>query len=159
MAITFDPAERRREQKRIASAKYRATHPDRWKATVERYRSANRSAINKKTAEYFEKLKTDTPEQLLYWAAKRRAKKEGLPFSITLDDVAIPSVCPVFGVPFERKHKYWAASIDKIDPQAGYVKGNVQVISMLANTMKSSASKSQLLEFADWIARTYAPDV
>ena len=38
--------------------------------------------------------------------------------------------------------------MDKIIPELGYVKGNVRIISTLANTMKSNATKDQLLTFA-----------
>jgi hypothetical protein len=38
--------------------------------------------------------------------------------------------------------------LDKIIPELGYVKGNVRIISTLANTMKSNAIKDQLLTFA-----------
>jgi hypothetical protein len=38
--------------------------------------------------------------------------------------------------------------LDKIIPELGYVKGNVRIISTLANTMKSNATKDQLLTFA-----------
>jgi len=39
-------------------------------------------------------------------------------------------------------------SLDRIDPTKGYVPGNVQVISDLANRMKQNASVEELLLFA-----------
>ena len=65
-------------------------------------------------------------------------------------------ICPVFGVPFELSKKGfhdWSPSIDKIDPIKGYVKGNIQVISVKANCMKRDASPEQLVQFANWILK------
>lgn len=65
----------------------------------------------------------------------------------------VPDKCPVFGVPFvERGNGFdnFSPSIDKIDPSLGYVRGNIQVISMLANCMKRNASPEQLKQFALW---------
>ena len=61
-----------------------------------------------------------------------------------------PSHCPILGV--ELTHlgggRWNSPSIDKVVPELGYVKGNVRIISNLANTMKSDASKEQLKMFA-----------
>ena len=42
-------------------------------------------------------------------------------------------------------------SLDRIDPGKGYVKGNVQVISMQANRMKNDGSIEELLLLSKWI--------
>ena len=78
---------------------------------------------------------------------KRNAKLRGLEFNITPDDLIIPDFCPILGIKL-----YWTKgiatnstpSIDRIDPSKGYIKGNVQVISMRANTLKNNATVEEL---------------
>ena len=65
-----------------------------------------------------------------------------------------PSKCPVFGENFVERgvgFSKWSPSIDKIDPKLGYVRGNIQVISLFANCMKRDATPIQLQQFAAWI--------
>jgi len=45
--------------------------------------------------------------------------------------------------------------IDRIDSSKGYIKGNVQVISRKANTMKSNADVATLIKFAEGINRVH----
>ena len=70
-------------------------------------------------------------------------------------------MCPVFGIPLSQgcpsgawTERYTSPSIDRIIPELGYVKGNIQVISFLANVMKHNATKEQLKLFALWVLRT-----
>lgn len=83
----------------------------------------------------------------MYHAAKARARIKGLPFTITHDDIVIPDYCPALGTPL-----VWnggtlgidSISLDRIQPQLGYVPGNVAVISALANTLKGNKSIDQV---------------
>ncbi len=81
---------------------------------------------------------TIAKERLLFDRAKSRAKRLNREFSIDLEDVVIPDICPVFGVPME------SPSLDRIDSSKGYVKGNVRVISLRANTLKNDATIQEL---------------
>ena len=105
-----------------------------------------------------EKWKADNPEKTLLIGVKKRAKDKGIPFDIDVADVIIPSQCPVLGVALvQGKGKVCQSSptIDRIIPELGYVKGNVQVISHLANAMKQNATKEQLIKFAEWVLNEY----
>ena len=85
------------------------------------------------------------------WRLKGRASRAGLPFDIELSDLVIPEVCPILLMPLQRgagRPGPCSPSIDKIIPSLGYVKGNVRVISQLANTMKQNATPEQLMTFA-----------
>jgi hypothetical protein len=95
----------------------------------------------------------------LLCAARRRAKIKGIPFTLTADDFEIPEFCPVLGIKLivstGRGASPESASLDRIDLTLGYVKGNVQVISLRANSMKNDASPDELRRFAAWINKEY----
>lgn len=86
-------------------------------------------------------------KQTLYKLAKGRARKKGLEFNIELKDIHIPKKCPILKVPIICSTRY-SPSIDRIYPNKGYVKGNIAVISALANSMKANATPQELLIFA-----------
>jgi hypothetical protein len=78
--------------------------------------------------------------------ARGRARREGLPFNLTLADISIPEVCPVLGLPLQHGSKIQDSSptLDRIIPNLGYTSGNVWVISNRANKLKSDASLEEL---------------
>lgn len=96
--------------------------------------------------------KRDPRSQMLS-NAKARSKSQGVPFAITRDDIRIPQVCPILGIPLctmqERGGRSdGSPSLDKIIPELGYVPGNVRVISMRANRLKNNATPQELLALA-----------
>lgn len=105
--------------------------------------------------------RTKKPEKQMLKSAKHRASLKGVPFDLDDSDVVIPDLCPVLGIPLKTHvnggagGKQDSYSLDRIVPEKGYVKGNVQVISNLANTMKGAATPEQLKLFAEWIMKTY----
>jgi hypothetical protein len=99
-------------------------------------------------------------ERCLFLSLRNRAKARGLPFNLEESDIHLVDKCPVFDVPLVHgigtgTRSRYAHSIDRIDPTKGYVKDNIQVLSVKANIMKSDATPEELLKFADWIYATY----
>lgn len=91
--------------------------------------------------------KTFRMREMLY-QAKHRAKKHGLIFNISIEDLIWPDVCPIFGTEFEMcsegKVSPNSPSIDRIDNSKGYEKGNVRIISYHANAMKKHFSYEEI---------------
>lgn len=89
----------------------------------------------------------------LWASARSRAAKRDLPFDIEPDDVVVPGYCPVLGLELTpgigRVHDA-SPTLDRIVPDRGYVKGNVVVISMRANRLKSDASIMELRRIASF---------
>lgn len=91
------------------------------------------------------------PYNTKYSRWKASAKATNTPFDIQMDDLDWPRHCPYLDMELNYGSDALAdnvASLDKIKPELGYVKGNVQIVSLLANKMKSSASNDQILTFA-----------
>ena len=92
--------------------------------------------------------------------ARRRAKKKGLKCSITLDDITVPSVCPLLGIKIhlggDGIYNMNSPSLDRIDNAKGYVKGNVAVISLKANKLKSDLSLEELRTLSVALAKYIA---
>lgn len=71
-------------------------------------------------------------------------------FTITLEDVVIPEMCPVLGIPLVNNKETGkrsspnSASIDRWDNSKGYVPGNVRVISHRANSIKRDAALAEI---------------
>lgn len=118
-------------------------------------------SLAENTREFQLNHKKSYPEKRLHKAAKERAKATGQDFDIEVSDVVIPDRCPILGCEFESNlgkgqgANPRAPSLDKIIPELGYVKGNVQVVSFKANSMKRDGSIEELLNFAEWVLKTY----
>ena len=110
----------------------------------------NREAILADRRRY----RAEFPERRLLVAARNRAKTLGLPFDITEEDIVIPEVCPVLGIPLRfatDARDAHSPSLDRIRPAEGYVRGNIAVISWRANNLKGDGSAEELRRIADWL--------
>jgi len=95
------------------------------------------------------------PLQRILVSAKRRAHRKKIQFSLTQDDVSMPDICPVLGIPLKVSRtkrgesikglcRENSPSLDRINNSKGYVKGNVIIISYKANTIKNNATLEEL---------------
>lgn len=104
-----------------------------------------KSAVANKKWYYENRL--NNPNALLLKSARDRAKEKNIPFDITVEDITIPVTCPVLGIQLQIGEKVVcnnSPSLDRIKPELGYVKGNIQVLSYRANTLKSNATIEEL---------------
>ena len=120
------------ENYKISSDKY--NHSDEGKVVRKKYRDLW--------------YKTEKGRKYSMWqAAKLRAKKKDLEFSISIDDILIPEKCPLLGLDLSYEDfgiRYNSPSLDRKDPKKGYVKENIWVISSRANLLKNDATLEEL---------------
>jgi hypothetical protein len=94
-------------------------------------------------------------EKAMLSAAKARAKRFGLDFNIELEDIVVPSHCPILSIPLffsKGLQTENTPALDRIDNSRGYVKGNVCVISHKANRHKADLSLEDIERLAQYIA-------
>lgn len=128
----------------ISDNNFRKTYDDEFKKLI--YRQKRESRIRNFT-------------HAMYIAAKNRARRKGIEFSIEESDIVIPDICPLLEIPIEygtRANYDRSPSLDRIDNSKGYIKSNVWVISQKANAMKNSATFEELKTFSKNVLR-YSP--
>lgn len=122
------------------------------------YYILRKDAVLAKNAE----TRSANPEKAILARVKSRANREDIPFDISVEDIVIPSECPILGIPLHsysttggRKRGYSpdAASLDRIYPTKGYIKGNVRVISARANLLKNDATVEELRKVLEDLER------
>ena len=97
---------------------------------------------------YLRQWNKEHQERTMIMAARKRAKRLGLTFNLTPEDIVIPDNCPILGTPIKRNvgSGYWPdnPSLDRIVPEDGYVPENIRVISNRANRIKNDATLEEL---------------
>lgn len=96
--------------------------------------------------------------------ARNRAKKKDIPFDLQLDDIVVPEFCPLTDIQLKsyegtgghRGPRFNSPTLDRVDPALGYTRGNICVISSIANNLMGSQTDPDLLAEA---ATTFAQRV
>lgn len=101
----------------------------------------------------------DNPEKGLLKLAKQRCKKSGVACTISEKDIVIPEFCPILGLKLEfgeMDNRNNSPSLDRILPELGYIRGNVAIISHLANRIKNTGTAAEHRLIADWMDAQHA---
>lgn len=118
------------------------------------YRKVKPHVYNEKDRASATRYSRKHPEVRMFEGAKARAKKQKVPFSISVTDINIPMYCPILGIELKRgvgKVTPNSPSLDKIIPSKGYVPGNISVISMRANQLKNNSSIEELEKILEYM--------
>lgn len=78
-------------------------------------------------------------------AARKRARFLGLEYNLNNSDISIPKYCPVLGIELVvgGPNKDFSPSLDRIDNNKGYIKGNVIVVSYRCNRIKNNSNEEE----------------
>jgi len=118
----------------------------------------NTPLFKKKAREKSARWREDNPGRYKIWQqshrelrmvdrARSRAKRDGIAFDITVEDISIPEFCPILGLRLgfnDDRQQENSPSLDRILPELGYVRGNIWVISHRANRIKNDATLAEL---------------
>ena len=155
----------RKEYDKKYYAKNKETIDERQRKYYEKNKEASRERRNESSRKYYEKNKEVVSERQskykkknkevgLCSASKVRAKQKNLPFNLTSKYIKEiwpeDNKCPALGIDLKkgedsgtgRRH---SPSLDRIIPELGYMKGNVQIVSLLANQIMSDATPDQVI--------------
>ena len=92
------------------------------------------------------------PAKRLFLLARRRAKRDKVPFNITIEYLESiwpkDNKCPILGRTFKSgiKNKWDLPTVDKVIRKKGYVKGNVAIISYQANYIKGAVDDFSIFD-------------
>lgn len=135
------------EKSRAKCARWRNNNPEKFKAAQKKWREGNKEYTSERNKRNWRAMRARSPEKCIFFNAKNRAKRKGIPFNIEMGDIIIPKHCPVLGIELSSVNKraeYNSPTLDRIVPILGYIKGNIRVISFRANTIKSDATPDEL---------------
>lgn len=96
---------------------------------------------------------TDRIKGYMIRNSKFTSKRRNIEFNLDYKDFELPEYCPLLNIKLTFRlesngNDNCHASLDRINNSKGYIKGNVIVISRLANQMKNSANFEELETFA-----------
>jgi len=113
------------------------------------------------------KSKEDRIKGYMIRNVKYSSKRRNLEFDLNYEDITLPKYCPLLNIELnynnQKSHKILnlgndyqqldfddvsRATVDRIDNSKGYIKGNIIILSRLANAMKNEANFEQLETFS-----------
>lgn len=148
---------------------YYQNNKHKWARDTEEKKERHRQLSRESAARHRERRDTKSKEwttnnyaRVLYNQAKRGSVNRKLEFNLEYSDIVIPTHCPYLEILLtttQGQGIVWTnASIDRINNNKGYVKGNIMIISRLANSMKQHSSIENLIMFSKNTLRMFNND-
>jgi len=143
-------------------------NPEKYIALSKKWREDNIEKDKDYKLQYYQEHKEEYREQYelnimkrKLNSAKDRAVKNNLSFNITEQDIKdvwpIDNKCPALDIEFIiggfDTMNYDSPSLDRIIPNKGYVKGNIQIVSALANNIMSNATPEQVIKVGQYFKK------
>lgn len=151
---------RRKAAKSAQAKEYYQQYKDEVSKRNKEYREKNKEKLRQyeksdqrkqKNKQWRENKRTEDRFRFIWYAAKRRAHDNGIPFAISKQDIIdiFPSdgKCPMLGITLQFNNKQSqddSPSLDRIVPELGYVPGNILLLSYRANRIKNDATLEEL---------------
>lgn len=94
----------------------------------------------------------------MYHAAKSRAKKYNREFNLEIEDLIsvypVKNRCPILDIELKWNFVGFrdnSPSLDRIDSSLGYIKNNIQIISVRANRIKNDSTIEELEKILNYL--------
>ena len=146
-----DFTEEQKEKAREAAKLWNKQNKERRRENKRRWAAENKDKISDQNRRQYERSSSAmTRERRMFYSSIARAQRKGIEYSLTMEDLVIPHECPVFNKPFEDSGEY-IPSIDRIDPNKGYIINNIAIISLRANRIKNDGTAEEHRQIAQWL--------
>lgn len=133
-------------------------HRNQCKSCVNAYQRSRYSANIKKSRErsriHSREWRKQNPEKTMFMEAKKRSLEKKIECTITPCDIVIEERCPICNVILQQGHGSKIESsptLDRINPNYGYVANNIAVICWECNRIKNDASANRHLQIGTWM--------
>lgn len=111
----------------------------------------------KKSNEYWRMYTRKNYEARTLASIKSKCKRYNIPFNLEISDIVIPETCSKTGIKLvvhtERGKYIDTPSIDRIIPELGYVKGNIQIVSYWYNIAKFTWKEETFIEMCKQVVK------
>ena len=106
---------------------------------------------------YRESMRDNYTKTNMIKEARNRAKAKGLEFNLNSKNIVWPTHCPILGIKLEHNKgisKDNSYTIDRIDNTRGYTLDIIQIISMIANKIKTNATPEQVYTVGKYMMKS-----
>lgn len=148
---------------------WRERNPESAKRSAKKYNAKNRGRIAEHNRKIYRENKEHmdilglgwrrrNPEKVMFSRIRSRAKRSGVLFDLSVEDIVIPTECPICSDVMiqgigDGGNSWNSPSLDKIIPGLGYTASNVWVICRRCNSRKQDSSPEQMRKIATATAR------